>query len=193
MKRTNTTAKALLSASMLASLLMGCSAEVESVAPADEPNPHAHLYDCEEVDFGEVHTLSGPGYDADTGLTGDPQDKYFVTSTMLYWKEGLQQDFYAMGGRVMAEMDASEGLIAWALGTDETCRAARSISVWRSEEAMYKFVVSGAHGEAVTHISELSSTGKAARWEVGPDDIGALHWDTAREKLLEVEESHVYD
>jgi heme-degrading monooxygenase HmoA len=181
---------------MLAALLAGCgAADPEPTVEAEsiELGPYAVLYDCVEADFSEVHPLSGAGYSPETGIVGTAQDKYFVTTTMLYWKPGKKDDFYSMGGRVMAQVDSSDGVIAWALGTDETCRVARSISVWRSEEDMYAFAVSGAHGEATTKINDLSFTGRAVRWWAQPEELGQLHWETARTKLLEIPESPVYE
>lgn len=166
-------------------------------APVDEGGgaapDYSALYACSEDAFGDVHALSGPSFDPEAGLLAPLQDSYFVSTTMIYWRAEKTDAFYSMGGRVMAQLESTPGLVAYALGTDETCLVGRAITVWRSEEEMFAFVVSGAHGEAVGQTLELSFTGKGATWSATPDEVLALDWDTARAKLAAVDEHPIYD
>ncbi len=154
---------------------------------------YAELYACVESDFGDVHALGGTGFDPATGLIGTPQESYVVSTTMLYWRAEKTDEFYDMGGKVMAQLASTPGLVAYALGTDETCRVGRAITIWRSEEDMFAFVVSGAHGEATGMTLDLSYTGKGTHWNAPPEEVNQLDWDVARQKLAEVEINPIYD
>lgn len=152
----------------------------------------AELYACDEAEFGDVIPLGGPGYDPVTGIIGEPQAEYVVHATMLYWKAEKTEEFYDLAVELIQQLDETEGLLAYALGTDEVCGAARSIGIWRSEEDMYAFVTSGAHAKAMGLTNELSWSGKATHYTVSADDLDELTWDTQRAALDDVEPSEVY-
>ncbi len=158
----------------------------------DPGDPYAHLYDCEEVAFSEGRPLSGPGYDPETGLTGAPQASYVLHATQIYVKPEQQDAFFAAVGKVLVQLGQSEGLVAYGLATDDGCGVARTMGVWTSEEAMYAFVASGAHLEAMQRTAELSYTGKTTQWTGSADDVVALTWDVARAKLDAVDSFGAY-
>lgn len=147
---------------------------------------YAELFACDEAAFGDVKPLSGPGYDPETGIVGEPQSEYVVHATMLYWRQEETEDFYAMAADVMAQLGSAEGLLAYAIGTDEVCGAARSMGIWRSEEDMYAFVTSGAHAKAMGMTTELASTGKVTHWTMRADELATLDWDLQRAALEDV-------
>jgi heme-degrading monooxygenase HmoA len=174
---------------LLATLASGCADDASGMMGEAQQTggAHAQLYACDEGAFQEIRPLSGPGFDAATGIVGPARERYLVSTTMLYWKPGMMETFYEIGGRVMAQVGESPGLVAFAVGTDETCRVARAITVWESEEAMIAFAFSGAHGEAVGMFHELADTGKKAHWYVSADELTELDWDAMRSRLRQIE------
>ncbi len=165
----------------------------EPVAAEEQGPSHAELYGCEELAFGDVMPLSGPGLGPEGELVGEVQEQYVVAATSVYWKEDKTDLFYEWGAKVMQQLATTEGLVGYALGTDEVCRVGRSISIWRSEEALYSFVFSGAHMQAIDEIEVLSWTGKQRNWMMTAEEIASVDWDLQREKLAAVEPSDVYD
>jgi hypothetical protein len=139
-----------------------------------------------------LHAFSGPGYDPAIGIIGAPQETYVVSTSVLYWWEEATTDLYQNGAKIIAQMDASPGMVAFAAGTDDTCRAARQFSVWRSEEDLYAFVLSGAHGEVIGKSEAISSTARTIHWTITADELATLTWDLARAKLEDVERHPIY-
>ncbi|MBL8743012.1 MAG: hypothetical protein JNK04_18010, partial [Myxococcales bacterium] len=142
--------------------------------------------------FGDVIPLGGPGYDPLEGIIGDPQAEYVVHATMLYWKAEKTEEFYDLAVALIAQLNQTEGLLAYALGTDEVCGAARSIGIWRSEEDMYAFVTSGAHAKAMGLTDELSWSGKATHYTLPATALATVGWDQQRAALADVEPSGYY-
>jgi heme-degrading monooxygenase HmoA len=170
----------------------GAGGAAESGGGGARPDYEA-LYECAEDAFSDVRELGGEGYDPEVGILGEPQEKYLVSTTLIYWRPELTDEFYQMGGDVMGQLVSTPGLVAWALGTDEVCHVGRALTVWRSEEDMYAFVVSGAHGEAVGMTLDLSYTGKSTHWWATADELGSLDWELARAKLAEVDVHPIYE
>jgi quinol monooxygenase YgiN len=153
----------------------------------------AELYGCDEVGFGDVIELGGPGYNPVDGIIGEPQAEYVVHATMLYWKADQQEAFYDLAVELIAQLNETEGLLAYALGTDETCRTARSIGIWRSEEDLYAFVTTGAHAKAMGLTNELSWSGKATHYSVAAGELDTVDWESQRVALEDVEPSAIYN
>lgn len=154
-------------------------------------DPYAPLYACEEVGFAEQAPLSGPGYDAETGFVGTPQSSYVVHTTQIYIRPDKQGEFFLAAGKVANQLATTEGLVAFAVGTDDGCGVARTMGVWTSEEALYAFVGSGAHADAMAKTADLSFTGRTTHWDATPEDVQSLTWDVARAKLDAVD--HQFD
>jgi heme-degrading monooxygenase HmoA len=153
-------------------------------APAD---PYAEMYECEEVMFGEAKPLSGPGYDPETGFVGTPQATYVIHTTQIYTRPEQESEFMSTAGKVIAQLGSTEGLVAFTLGGDDGCGVSRTMGVWTSEEALYAFVQSGAHLEAMSKTGQLSYTGKTTHWDATPEEVEALTWDVARAKLEDID------
>jgi hypothetical protein len=156
---------------------------------------YAALYDCEEAAFGEAKPLSGPNFDLSMGgfLTEPTSDTFVVHATQIYFTEEQYDPFFAMAGKVIGELANTEGLIAWTVGSDDTCGVARTMGLWESEEALYKFIATGAHAEAMAKTTELSITGRTTHFTVTKEEAEALSWDVARQKLEAIEPSAVYE
>ncbi len=156
---------------------------------------YAALYDCEETAFAEAKPLSGPNFDLSMGgfLTEPATDTFVVHATQIYFTEEQYDPFYAMAGKVIGELASTEGLIAWTVGGDDACGVARTMGLWESEEALYKFIATGAHAEAMAKTTELSLTGRTTHFTVSKEEAEALSWDVARQKLEAIEPSAVYE
>jgi len=150
---------------------------------SEATDPYAEMYACQETQFEAAKPLSGPGYDVATGFVGTPQASYVVHATQIYIRPDQYDDFYATAGKVVAQLAQTEGLVAFTLGDDEGCGVARTIGVWSSEEALYAFVATGAHAEAMSKTAVLSFTGRTTHWDATPEEVEALDWDVARAKL----------
>jgi len=153
---------------------------------AADDDPYAELYACEETSF-QAQPLSGPGYDAATGFVGTPKSSYVVHTTQIYIRPEKQGEFFQTAGKVAAQLGTTAGLVAFTVGTDSDCGVARTLGVWESEEAMYAFVGSGAHAEAMAKTASLSFSGRTTHWDATPEEVQALTWDDARGKLAEAE------
>lgn len=123
------------------------------------------------------------------GIIGEPQAEYVVHDSMLYWKLDKTEELYDMAAEVIGQLNETEGLLAYAIGTDEVCGAARSFGIWRSEEDMYAFVTSGAHAKAMGLTNDLTWSGKVTHYNVAAADLDKLDWETHRAALEEVEPS----
>jgi len=159
---------------------------------SEPTDPYAELYECQETAFAEGRALSGPGFDMVTGFVGTPQATYTIHTTQIYVRPEMKGEFYKEAGKVAVQLANTEGLVAFALATDDVCGVARTMGVWTSEEAMYALVGSGAHAEAMQRTTELSFTGRTTSWEATSDEVPLLSWDIARQKLDGLEASGVY-
>jgi heme-degrading monooxygenase HmoA len=153
---------------------------------------YSTLYTCEELVFAEAKELSGPGYDPTNGFVGTPQASYVVHATQIYYRPEGETEFFQLAGKVAAQLAQTEGLVAFSLGTDDTCGVARTMGVWASEEALYAFVGSGAHAEAMAKTSDITFSGRTTHWDATPEEVEALTWDVARDKLEDIEPLDFY-
>lgn len=153
-------------------------------------DPYEHLYACDDAAFAEAKPLSGPGYDPVSGFIGTPKATYVVSATQIFVKPEQEDAFFQQAGKVIAQLGETPGFVAFALGGDTTCGDSRTISVWESEDALYEFVGSGAHVTAMQMAPDLGLTGRTTHWDATSEEIGALTWDKAREKLAEIESGY---
>jgi heme-degrading monooxygenase HmoA len=152
----------------------------------------AQLYGCEETMFG-ASPLAGPLYDPEKGgIQGALQPGYVLHTTQIYLKPEGAQTFGELAAAVSMEAAATEGLIAFSVGSDNGCGVARTMGIWASEEAMYKLVASEAHAKAMSMTTDLSYTGRVTHWTATADEANAYTWDVARAKISDVAPSAVY-
>jgi quinol monooxygenase YgiN len=144
------------------------------------------LYDCVDPMPIEARPLVGPGYDPEMGGLIDPQETYIVSSTMIYVRPEKQADFFEEVGKVTAELDQSEGMVAYSLALDTECGFSRTLSIYRSQEEMTAFAGSAPHAHAVVRANELGVTGKVTHWELSGAEFPPT-WDMAKEKLAEID------
>jgi len=153
-------------------------------------DPYAHLYSCDDAAFAEAKPLSGPGYDPMTGFTATPKATYVVSATQIFVKPEQQDAFFEQAGKVAVQLTQTPGLVAYALGGDATCGDSRTLAVWESEDALYEFVGSGAHVTAMQMAPDLGLTGRTTHWDATSEEVKALTWDKAHEKLAAIESGY---
>lgn len=179
---------------LAAALAPACSAEDEE-GTQGEPSggsgapTAASEFTCADDDL-ESSPFGGSGF-KDGALTGAAQDAYLASSTLLSLKadEASQRRFGEVMAPIISQLPAQEGLIGFALGTSAKCGYARTVTVWKDEEAMGKFVLSDAHRAAMSVGSDVSVHGAVTHWTVGAGDL-PLSWEAAREKIAAAEISY---
>ncbi|WP_437730402.1 antibiotic biosynthesis monooxygenase [Sorangium sp. So ce1335] len=180
---------------LIAALVPACSGGGEAGAPGEPgggagAETAASAFTCADDDMQNLAPFGGPGFQDGT-LTGAAQDTYVASSTLLWVKadEASQRRFIELATAIVAQLPAQEGLIGFVLGTSAKCGYARTITVWKDEEAMGKFVMSDAHLAAMAATSEISVQGAVTHWAVGAGDVPPS-WDAAREKIAAAETSY---
>jgi len=108
---------------------------------------------------------------------------YAISSTYLRLPAGdaARERFFALAGPVIADAATREGAVASALALSASCNTARTLTVWRDQEAMYEFVSGQAHLVAMAAVGEVSRGGSIAMHWLG--DESEANWDTAAEQL----------
>lgn len=154
----------------------------------------AELYGCEEPELAVLRPLAGPGYDPQTGLVGEPQDSYVMHTTQIMLRpDGEAQGyFFELNDAVSQQLETTAGLVGYSLAIEPTCGFLRTMGVWESEEAMYGFVTSGAHLEAMSHSTEVAITGRVAHATVTPEQLQSDLWPTAIATIAEVAPSAAF-
>jgi quinol monooxygenase YgiN len=151
------------------------------------------LYDCEDLDFQVIQPLTGPGIDPMTGTLLEPmQATYVLHTTQILVKPERLDEFFQLSGAVIQQLLQSEGLVGFALAQEPNCGFSRTMGVWESEQAMFAFVGSEAHAQAMTHTTEVSITGRTTAWTATADEM-PLTWEMALAAIADVEPSPVYD
>lgn len=150
------------------------------------------LYDCEDPNI-QILPMAGPGFDPQTGeFIGPPQDSYVAHTTMSVVLTDVPDELIEMSSMVVEQALQTPGFLGVGLASEFECGFYRTIGLWESEQAMFAFVGSGAHAQAMAQASHLAASGKTAHWEIGAEDM-PLTWDMAFEILDTVEPSPMYD
>jgi heme-degrading monooxygenase HmoA len=121
----------------------------------------------------------GPAVDPATGALRP--GSYVFSSTYLTLRPDGRPRFGELMGPISADLQTRPGLLAITLALSESCGTARTLSAWESEEAMYAFVASDAHGAAVSAVGEVSR-GQSVVTHWAGTEAGAT-WARAAEEL----------
>jgi hypothetical protein len=135
---------------------------------------------AEELEADMPRTpLSGAGV-VDGAL---PAGSYAISSTYLRLPAGdaARERFLALAGPVIADIASREGAVASALALSASCNTARTLTVWRDQDAMYEFVGGAPHLAAMAAVGEVSRGGSIAMHWLG--DESEANWDAAAEQL----------
>jgi heme-degrading monooxygenase HmoA len=182
--------------SLLLLTLGGCDdpASTADEADAGEPTPTAaELFACDTGQFAISKPLVGPGFDpAKGGVLGELQPTYVVHATQLFLRPDRLAEFQAIADPVSAQLDKTEGLLAYSYAGDNGCHEAATLGIWESEAALYKFVGSGAHAAAMGQASEVGYTGRLTHWTVTAEELAAIDWPAARARLNDIDPSAVF-
>lgn len=170
-----------IAATLLAALAVitsGCGSDGGAATPQDStPECTGGVL---EADL-QAEPLSGPGVDPATGeLRPAPEgSSYTISSTYGIPRPGdaVMQRYVQMFGAIQAQLASQRGLVAIQLAQSPSCGSGRTLAVWESTEAMYEFVMSPAHLEAMNAVDEL----------VEPN-YAVTHWETARADEMTLEE-----
>lgn len=144
------------------------------------------LLSCEDPDTMPFGELAGPGYDPAVGLI-DPQDTYIVHTTQILVDPNEVEAFLADVDAIQQQLMQTPGLVAITTAQDPNCGYSRTLGVWRSEEAIYDFVYSGAHLTAIGNSTQYTLAGRTTHWEVSADEVPEITWDVAKAKIAEIE------
>jgi quinol monooxygenase YgiN len=171
---------ALITISALSTLLLACDGGDE-----DRDQTGNDLQTCVEDDF-MAQPLAGTGYDPEQGLLEPRQGTYVASTTFLILDPEQTQRFQELVGAIMADLQTREGLVALSLGTSQKCGTARTMTLWKSQEAMMEFVFSPAHTAAMAEANVVGLNGATTSWEVAADEV-PMSWELARTKIAEVD------
>ena len=139
-----------------------------------------------------AHELEGDfALVAELGEMGDP-DKWpalppnaIVATTYLRLQNTAesQTTFGELMGPIQGLLMAPDsGLMGLSFTSSASCNTTRTLSVWESEEAMMKFVVSEAHLSAIGRVAEVSRGGSITeKWKVS--DFDKMSWEAVVAKL----------
>ena len=135
----------------------------------------------------DMTPMGGSALDAESGtykLQGGEQ--VTVSSTYGIPKAGLDDvqssaQYQELMGRIIAQLQTQPGLLALQLGTSDSCGSGRTLAVWESEDAMYEFVTSPPHMEAMTNVHDLVKPGYAV-----------THWSASKPEQLSIQEAVVH-
>jgi quinol monooxygenase YgiN len=110
---------------------------------------------------------------------------YVVSSTYVRIKNTKEagEQFQRLVDSMGEALQSNPGLIQVVTRLSVECNSARTLSVWRDEAAMFEFVGSPAHANAMSQVKDLSRGGGAGtHWT---DDGSGFNWETALAKLKE--------
>jgi hypothetical protein len=149
----------------------------------------AELYACEEPELTILFPFGGPGFDSMTGELVEPiADEYVVSTTQLLPKADAasQQAFFELTEAVVVELMQTPGLLGAGFAQEPNCGFMRTLTVWESEQAMFAFVSSDAHVEAMSQTFVVGVTGRVTSWTAPADEMPPS-WEGAIAKIAEVD------
>jgi len=145
-----------------------------------------NLTDCEETDLPAVPGFFGSA--VETGkLTKKPGKAYMVVAThfLMSTKPNAEEIFQNLMNKVQPAIQKADGLLGASLTFSHKCKYGRTLTVWKDEASMMKFVTTGAHGEAVKKTGDIASHFRTVHWQEQPADWPPT-WKKSKEKLAEI-------
>ncbi|MDX2014902.1 MAG: hypothetical protein SFW67_32195 [Myxococcaceae bacterium] len=135
--------------------------------------------------------LEGDGRDSAL-LAALPPGTYVVSTTYLRLplSQRAVQRFQELAVPMDDELRANPGLVRATTRIAGSCNTARTLTVWKTEADMYRFVGSPAHARAMAAVSEVSRGGSVTtHWNATEAEAT---WQVATQKLAEDNDGPVY-
>lgn len=165
-------------------LTAGCGPEPRPEETPPKTFDPACTRDAEERDFDEVSGWSGRAVD-ETGALRPPEPgtEYLISTTYLQLRptEEAITRFRSLTQEINATLPSHEGLLAVKFASSDYCGTARTLTVWQDADAMYRFVGSPAHVNAMAATGELSRGGSMVTSWMGSE--ASATWEEARAQL----------
>lgn len=174
-----------ISIALLASTFAACADEETKNTERTDVDT-SFLTRCTGEEF-QSSPFAGSGYNPEQGLLKAPQDSYIAHTTVIYLRPGQDELFGQLMGPISEQLANQEGLVAISLGAAPECGIARTMAVWENEAAMYDFVASDAHTQAMIKFTEVAQGGAVTHWNITADELPTMSWDTAFAKIAEAD------
>jgi hypothetical protein len=174
---------------------LACGGREDETAPAptQTQDQAAALLACRGEAFSVAKPLESERYQPEQGGLVDPvQARYVVHTTQIVVRPEQQKPFFELVAGVIVDLQSAEGLIAYGLAGDDVCGDNRTVGIWESEEAMYRFVMMPGHTRAMGQTGDVSEAARVAHWEATVDEVNALSWDVAMDAIEKVAPSPLY-
>lgn len=136
-------------------------------------------------------SLEADGLDSDE-LTTLPAGQYVISTTYLrlpHTKSALKR-FNELVAPMTDELKAQQGLVRVTTRLSSSCNTARTLSVWKSELEMYRFVSGPSHAKAMGAVTQVSRGGSVTTHWAGSQADAT--WQKATQMLAADTDGPVY-
>lgn len=131
--------------------------------------------------FGQSVTKEGK-------LGAAPEGDYYIVATHMKVRTSSQEamgEFQRVMGKIQGAFPTQEGLLAASLYFSQKCGYAKTLTAWKSYDAMMKFVISETHADAMVNAHKVASHFRTTHWK-GDTTSWPLDWKAASEKLVTI-------
>jgi heme-degrading monooxygenase HmoA len=169
----------IISALFLMSVIAcGPAVDPDALPPIDETACSKDRIEADGVDSGPL-TAPAPG-------------QYLMTTTYLRLplsKKALAR-FRELAAPMNDELKTNQGLVRVTTRLSGSCNTARTLSVWKSEADMMKFVTGPSHAKAMGAVPEVSRGGSiTTHWM---DSEAGATWEKAAQSLAADNDGPIY-
>jgi len=140
---------------------------------------------------GPMEMMTADGVDS-TVIEALPAGQYIVSTTYLrlpHTRSALKR-FRELTNPMEEDLRANVGLARVTTRLASSCNTARTMSAWKSEVDMYRFVASPSHAKAMAAVRELSR-GNSVTTHWSADASGAT-WEKATQMLAADTDGPIY-
>lgn len=156
----------------------GAGAEADALPPIDESACSKDRLEADGRDSALLEAL--------------PPGQYVVGTTYLRLRlsRSAIERFRQLSQAMEEELRANPGLVRVVTRTAGSCNTARTLSVWKTEADMYRFVGGAAHARAMAAVGEVSRGGSVTTHWNGSE--AEATWEVATRKLAEDNDGPIY-
>lgn len=136
-------------------------------------------------------SLEADGVDS-AAMEALPAGQYIVSTTYLRLphKKSALKRFRELVAPMDADLRANTGMVRVTTRLSSSCNTARTLTVWKSEAEMYRFVASPSHAKAMGAVTEVSR-GNSVTTHWSADATGAT-WEKATQMLAADTDGPIY-